>query len=83
MNAMFDWSPRTGFCVGDDVGALRRRNALAGQRGLVDLQRGGLDEPPVGADVVTGGEQHHVADDHLVGVDLDLGAVPAHSRRAS
>ena len=75
MNAMFDWSPEHRVLVGDHLGALRGRDALAGQRGLVDLQGGGLDEPPVGAHVVTGGEQDHVADDDLVGVDLDLGAV--------
>ena len=58
--------------AGDDLGALRRGNALTGQPGLVDLQGRGLDDPPVGAHVVTRGEQDDVTDDHLVGVDLDL-----------
>ena len=53
--------------AGDDLGALRRGNALAGQPGLVDLQGRGLDDPPVGAHVVTRREQDDVTDDHLVG----------------
>ena len=76
MNAMFDWSPTPGLRVaGDELGALRGRDALAGQPGLVDLQRRGLDDPPVGAHVVTRREQDHVADHHLIGPDLDLGPV--------
>src|SRR3954454_19227437 len=92
MNAMFAWSPRTGFGSGltsqlveagelcrvriaDPLGALGGGNALTGQGGLVDLQGGGLDEPPIGAHVVTGGEQDHVTHDHLFGRDRDLGAV--------
>ena len=70
MNAMFDWSPTPGLSPVDDPALLGRGDALAGQPGLVDLQRRGLDDPPVGAHVVTRREQDHVADHDLVGVDL-------------
>ena len=67
MNAMFDWSPSTGFWS-VMTSALFDAGTLSPVRpGLVDLQGGGLDDPPVGADIVTRREQHDVADDHLVG----------------
>ena len=69
--------PHAGLLVGDRLGALGRGDALAGQPGLVDLQRRGLDDPPVGADVVARRQEHDVADHHLVGIDLDLRAVTA------
>ena len=62
--------------TGDYLGALRRGNTFAGRAGLVDLQGRSLDDPTVSADVVTRREQNGVANDHLVGVDLDLRARP-------
>ena len=63
-----------------DLDALGRRHALPRQRGLVDLQRARLDDPSVRGHVVAGGQQHDVADDHVLGVDLGVGPVAAHSR---
>ena len=60
--------------------ALGRRHALAGQRGLVDLQRARLDDPPVRRHLVTGRQQDDVADDDLLGGDLGLGSVASDAR---
>ena len=54
---------------------LRRRNALARQRRLVDLQRARLDDPAVRGHLVAGRQQHDVADHHFLGRDLGLGSV--------
>ena len=67
--------------VGQRGRLLRRRRALPGQRGFVDVQRAGLDDPAVGGHIVTGGEQHQVADDDLLGRDRGLDPVPAHPWR--
>ena len=78
MKAMFVWSPGAQLAAGQRLGVLAGRHALAGERRLVDLQRAGLDDAPVGRHLVAGREQHDVADDQLLGRDVRLDAVPAH-----
>ena len=68
------------LAVGQRRRVLRRGNALAGQRGLVDLERARGDDPPVRGHLVAGRDQHDVADDELLGRDLRLGAVATHPR---
>ena len=70
MNAMFVWSPGASSLGGQRRGVLGRGHALAGQRGLVDLQRARRDDPAVGGHLVACREQHDVADDELLGGDL-------------
>ena len=67
MNAMSVCSPGREVGPLRDLDALRRRHTLAGQRGLVDLQRARLDDPAVGRHLITGGQQDDIADDHLLG----------------
>ena len=55
------------------------RRALTGERGLLDLQRGGQEQPPVGGDAVARFDQHDIAGDELGGVDLDDRPVSAHA----
>jgi len=64
--------------AGQRRGVLRRRDALTGQRGLVDLQRAGGHDPPVGRYLVSRRDQHDVAGDQLLRADLGLRAVPPH-----
>ena len=49
------------------------RDALTGERGLVDLQGGRRDDAPVGGNLVAGGEQDDVPDDDPFGGDLEFG----------
>ena len=55
MNAMFVWSPGPRSASASGSVVFRCRRALARQRGLVDVQRAGLDDPAVGGHVVSGG----------------------------
>ncbi len=55
---------------------LRGRKALAGECGLLDLQRGGDRDSSVGGHAVAGLDQHDVPRHDLRGVDLDGLAVP-------
>ena len=57
---------------------LADREALAGERGLLDLEGRGDADPAVGRDPVAGLDQHDVARHQLLGVDLDGLAVPAY-----
>ena len=66
--------------VGERVRHLRRRCALAGERGLVDVERARLDDPTVGGNVVAGGDHHDVAEDDLLCRDRRLDPAPAHPR---
>ena len=80
MNAMFVWSPgprASAVSVGDVLG---RGRALAGQRGLVDLQRARRDDSPVGGDLIACRDQDKIADDELLGGDLRLDSVAPHAR---
>ena len=54
-------------------------DALAGERGLLDLERGGHEEPTVGRHAVARLDQHDVARHQLARVDLDRLAVAAHA----
>jgi hypothetical protein len=65
---------------GDALDLLRRRDALAGQRGLVDLERGGGQDARVGRDQVAGLDVDDVTRDELVHGDLGEVAVPADLR---
>ena len=71
MNAMFTWSPGPKLVAGERRGLLGGRGALPGERRLVDLQRAGRDDPPVGGHLVAGGEEDDVTDDDLFGGDLE------------
>ena len=65
--------------AGSHVGRLRRGDALTGQRGFFDLERGGDEEPTVGRDAVARFDQHDVARYQLARVDLHRVAVAAHA----
>ena len=80
MNAMFVWSPGAELGAGQRLGVLLRRDALAGQRRLVDLQRGRGDDPAVRGHLVAGRDQHDVADHELLGRDHRLDPVAPHAR---
>ena len=54
----------------DGVGVLERRRTLAGEGGLLDLERGGQEEPPVGRHPVARLDQDDVAGNQLFRVDL-------------
>ena len=58
---------------------LQHRRALAGERGLLDLEGGGHQQPPVGGHPVARFEEHDVARHQLGGVDLDGHPVAAHA----
>ena len=73
-------SPSGTSVAGHRVGRLADRQALAGERRLLDLQGRGQDDPSVGGDPVAGLDQHDVAGHQLPGVDLDRLAVPTHPR---
>ena len=60
MNARSTRSPSAGV-RGDGLDLLGHRDALAGQRRLVDLERGGGEDPPVGRDEVAGLDVDDVA----------------------
>ncbi len=60
-------------------GLLDDRVRLAGEEGLVDLERGGLDHPAVDDDLVAGAELDHVVDDDVRLVDLRPRPVAAHA----
>ena len=53
-------------------------DALAGQRRLLDLHGGALQQPSVGGHGVAGLQQHHVAGHQLAALDDHLVAVPQH-----
>ncbi len=63
--------------VGERRRLLGRRSALAGERGLVDIEGHRMDHPAVRCNVVAGGEQDQIADNHLLGRDRRLHPVPA------
>jgi hypothetical protein len=58
--------------------ALGDGQALPGQRGLVGLQRGRLQQPPVGRDDIARLDRDDVPGDQLPGRDLGQLAVPPH-----
>jgi hypothetical protein len=60
------------------LGRLRDRERLAGQRGFVDLEGEGFQDPAVRRDAVAVLEQHDVARHQLAGVELHDDAVAAH-----
>ena len=60
------------------LGALGDGQALPGQRGLVDLQRGRLQQPPVRGHDIARLDCGDVAGDQLPGGDLRQLAVPPH-----
>ena len=62
MNAMFVWSPGPRSASASGVVSFDAGVLSPGQRGLVDVQRAGPDDPAVGGHVVAGGQQHQVAD---------------------
>jgi hypothetical protein len=74
MNAMFDWSPGPRSPAGS-VSASLAAGVLSRQRGLVDLQRGGADDAPVGRDLVHRRQQDDVPGDEFLRRDLDVDAV--------
>ncbi len=78
MYAMQVRSPSGTSSPGTGVGRLADRQALTGQRGLLDLERGGDADPAVGGHPVAGLDQHDVAGHELLGVDLDRLAVAAY-----
>jgi hypothetical protein len=61
--------------AGQGGGVLQHRLALAGERGLRDLQRRRVDQPGVGADGVALGQQQHVAGHDVLGRNVHLDAV--------
>ena len=74
MNAMSTRSPRAAS-RGDRIHLLGRGDALAGERGLVDLEGRGGEDARVGRDEVAGLDVDDVARDELVHRDLDELAV--------
>jgi hypothetical protein len=60
------------------LGALGDGQALSGQRGLVDLQRGRLQQPPVRGHDIARLDRDDVAGNQLPGGDLRQLAVPPH-----
>jgi hypothetical protein len=58
--------------------ALGGRQALPGQRGLVDLQRGRVDQPPVRRHDIARLDRDDVARDELLGGDVRQLTVPPH-----
>ena len=60
------------------LGALGDGQALPGQRGLIDLQRGRLQQPPVGRDDIARLDRDDVPGNQLPGRDLRQLAVPPH-----
>ena len=79
MNTMQSRSPSGDVVAIDRRDVLEDRRALAGERGFLDLERGGHEQPPVGRDPVARLDQHDVARDELGGIDLDDRAVAAHA----
>ena len=65
--------------AGDRVGRLADREALAGECGFLDLERGRDADPAVCGYLVAGLDEHDVADHELLGVDLDRLAAAAHA----
>ena len=66
-----------GGVLGDGLHLLGRRDALAGERGFVDLEGRGGQDPGVGRDEVAGLDVDDVARDELLHRDLDQVAVAA------
>ena len=66
------------IAAGQGRGLLLDRDRLAGERGLVDLEINGLDQPGVGRDPVAGGQSDNVAGDELAGRDVSLLPIPQH-----
>ena len=64
--------------VVDGRDVLQHGCALAGERRLLDLERGGHEQAPVGRHPVAGLDEHDVARHELGGVDLDGDAVAPH-----
>jgi len=60
------------------LGAFGGGQALPGQRGLVGLQRGRLEQPPVRGHDIAGLDRDDVPGDQLPGGDLGQLAVPPH-----
>ena len=79
MNTMQSRSPSGTSSRSIVATSLSDRRALAGQGGLLDLQRGGDEQAPVGGHAVARLHQHDVAGHELLGVDLDDRAVAAHA----
>jgi hypothetical protein len=67
----------------DGLGGLTYRVRFTREGGLIDPQCGFVHQPPVGRDVVTLGQQHHIPRDKLLGEETLLLSVPhdAHIRR--
>ena len=53
-------------------------HALAGESGLLDLQRDALQQPPIGGDGVSGLQHHHIPGHQLAVLHHGLVAVPQH-----
>ena len=79
-NNMFDRSPRGTSPAGRTALSLRHRCALAGERGLLGLQRRGPDDPPVRRNDVTGLHLDQVTGHHLDGRHQDQAAAADHLR---
>ena len=79
MNARQIRSPSPTSSPGIGASVLQHRSALAGERGLLDLQGGGHQQPTVGGHPVARLEEHDVARHQLGGVDLDRHPVAAHA----
>ncbi len=73
-------SPSGTSSPGTGSTCLAHREALAGERGLLDLERRRDADPPVGGDAVARLHEHDVAGHELRGVDLDGLAVPPDPR---
>ena len=72
------WRSPSGASSRDGVDVLGGRQALPGERRLVDLERGRRDDPSVRGHEVAGLERDDVAGDQLLGRDLPQLAVPPH-----
>jgi hypothetical protein len=66
--------------AGHGLDRLRDRHALAGQGGLLDLERRGDEQAAVGRDLVARLERDDVAGHELLGRDLGQLASPPHVR---
>ena len=80
MNAMSAWSPGPRSAPVTVVASLPA-GTLSPVRADSSICRAlACDDAAVGGDLVAGRQQHHVAGDHFLRLDLRLGAVPAHPR---
>ena len=75
-NAMFERSPNATSALGRVARVLRDGCALAGERGLLRLERRGAHDAAVGRDDVARLELHDVAGDEVDGGDERELAVP-------